>query len=117
MDLLGHIEFRRKDFLIHQMARVTKRGGGGHHAHRLTYLYPFLHVEAFAELFEEEFQQVVAGHPHPEAKQLALVILGRLNRYFIEFYTQVFGAAFQPNDANDARKWNSASRNISHCMA
>ena len=149
MDMLGHIEFRRKDFLIGQMARVTKHGGSGHHgvetcyvdyyncnpgdeadpvrryiyvdghigvepaqdvcarfgkhfdevSHRMTFLFPFLDIDTFAGVFEEDFQQVVAAHAHPEARQLALVILGRLNRHFIELYTQAFGPAFQPNDA------------------
>jgi SAM-dependent methyltransferase len=31
MDLLGHIEFRHKDFLIREMARVTRRGCLNHH--------------------------------------------------------------------------------------
>lgn len=31
MDFLGHVEFRHKDSLIKEMARVTKPGGGGHH--------------------------------------------------------------------------------------
>lgn len=149
MDMLGHIEFRRKDFLIRQMARVTKHGGIGHHgvetgyidyyscnprdeadpvrryvyvdghigvepaqdlcarlakhfrqvSHQMTYLFPFLYIDHFADIFEEEFKQVVAGHSHPEARQLALVILGRLNQHFVELYTKVFGAAFQPTDA------------------
>jgi ubiquinone/menaquinone biosynthesis C-methylase UbiE len=31
MDLLGHIEFRSKDALVAEMARVTVPGGAGHH--------------------------------------------------------------------------------------
>jgi len=148
MDLFGHVEFRHKDFLVGEIARVTKPGGIGHHgvetgfvdyfncnpmddndpirryvlvdghigaepaqvvcdrfaryftgvSHRLTYLYPFLHKEALAELFEPEFADLLRQHNQSDAVQLANIILGRLNSYFIDQYTRVFGEAFRPHD-------------------
>jgi SAM-dependent methyltransferase len=145
MDFLGHVEFRHKDFLIHEMARVTRQGGGGHHGvetapidylncnpadeadpirryvyvdghigvelgedvcrrfskyftqvdHGITRLYPFKPKDAFAACFEEDFQQTVAAYDHPQAAQLADIILGRLNSYFLDLYSRVFGRAFK----------------------
>jgi len=147
MDVFGHIEFRQKDFLIGETARITRRGGGGHHGvetafidyfdcdprdendpvrkyvyvdghvgaeptadvcarfakyfdvtHHITYLYPFLDLAAFSGLFGEEFKSLVARHHHPEAVQLASLILGRLNTCFLERFSTAFGDEFTPQD-------------------
>lgn len=157
MDFLGHVEFRQKDYLIREMARVTREGGSGHHGvetapidylncnpsdeadpvrryvfmdghigvelgedvcrrfskhfaqvkHGITRLYPFKPKVAFAACFEEDFQRVVASYEHPHAAQLADIILGRLNSYFLDLYGRVFGPAFEayetpPEPLNEA---------------
>ena len=155
MDVFGHIEFRNKDFLIAEIARITRRGGGGHHGvetafidyfdcdprdendpirryvyvdghvgaepasdvcarfakhfdvtHHITYLYPFLDLGTFKGLFGDEFQSLVSQHDHPEAVQLANLILGRLNTCFLERFSNAFGDAFTPHDgaSNDGDK-------------
>jgi len=68
--------------------------------HQVTYLYPyFADKDYFANQFEEEFARLVKQHNHPESRQLFLIIMGRLNRYFIDQYSRVFGKAFQPYDS------------------
>lgn len=148
MDLFGHIEFRHKDFLIGEIARVTREAGGGHHGvetapidyfncnpadeadpirryvyvdghigaepgeavcrrfarhfarvtHGITRLHPFKPRAAFAACFDEEFQEAVAAYDHPQATQLANVILGRLNSHYLELYSRVFGPAFRSSE-------------------
>ena len=148
MDLFGHIEFRHKDFLIAEISRVTRRGGGGHHGvetafidyfncnpldpsdpirqyvyidghvgaepgdavcrrfarafskvtHGITRLYPFKPVKGFAACFEEEFQRAVARYDHPQARELADIILGRLNSHYLEAYARIFGPAFRSSE-------------------
>ncbi|MGA2061483.1 MAG: methyltransferase domain-containing protein [Thermoguttaceae bacterium] len=147
MDLFGHIEFRHKDALIGEIARVTKPGGGGHHGvesgyvdylncnpkdpnnpvrryvyidghigvepasdicqrfsrrfaevrHHVTYLYPFVVQSAFGELFGDEFQKLLSQYNQPKAIEVFSLVIGRLNRYFVDLYERVFGAAFQPS--------------------
>ncbi len=150
MDLFGHIEFRHKDALIGEIARVTKPGGGGHHGvetayvdylncdpkdpddpvrryvyidghigaepaadvcrrfrrrfaqvqHHVTFLYPFVVQSALGAWFEDEFRELLSRYNQPEAVQLYSLVMGRLNRYFIDLYEKVFGAAFQPSDSS-----------------
>jgi ubiquinone/menaquinone biosynthesis C-methylase UbiE len=147
MDVFGHIEFRHKDRLIEELARITRRGGGGHHGvetafidyfhcdprdendpvrryvyvdghvgaepaadvcarfaahfdvtHHITYLYPFLDFGTFRTLFSDEVKSLMARHDHPEAVQLANVLLGALNTRFLERFATAFGPALTPHD-------------------
>jgi SAM-dependent methyltransferase len=67
-------------------------------SHRVTYLYPFVHKGALGELFDPEFGELLAQHNQAESVQLANIILGQLNSYFIDEYAKVFGDAFKPDD-------------------
>jgi hypothetical protein len=148
MDFLGHVEFRHKDHVIQEMARVTRRGGGGHHGvetgpidyfncnpddendpvrryvyvdghigselgrdvcrrfsrffsevkYGITRLYPFKPKDLLAACFEEDFQKTVAAYDNPQAVELADIIIGRLNSYFLDLYGRVFGPAFTAYD-------------------
>jgi len=68
----------------------------------VTYLHPFYDIDnlknVYGNIFDEEFASVLRKFTHPEASQMARVILGRFNRYFIDLYQDVFGASFQPDD-------------------
>ncbi|MFO1303597.1 MAG: hypothetical protein U1F54_07680 [Burkholderiales bacterium] len=54
--------------------------------HGITRLYPFRPVKAFVACFEEEFQQAVARYDHPQARELADIVLGRLDSHYLESY-------------------------------
>lgn len=151
MDTFGHIEFRHKDFVISEIARITRPGGWGHHGvetgfvdyfncdplneedpvrkyvyvdghvgaepsravcdrfskhfssvlPRITYLYPFMHKDAIGTLFEAEFAALLDQYKSPEAVTLANIILGRLNRYFLDTFAVHFGAALKAHDEFD----------------
>lgn len=145
MDLFGHIEFRHKDRLVSELARVTRPGGMNHHGVESgyvdychcnpddlddpvrryvwvdghvgaepsrdirdrfarhfgrveadpTFLYPFINMNYFVSFFGEDFQRDVSGFLTPEAIAAGDMVLGRLNAYFKELYSSVFGAAFE----------------------
>jgi SAM-dependent methyltransferase len=78
MDLLGHIEFRHKDRLIAEMARVTRPGGLNHHGVESCYV-DYFHCDPSDEADPVRRYVWTDGHVGVEAAQ---DVCDRFSRHF-----------------------------------
>lgn len=78
MDTFGHIEFRNKDFVISEIARVTRAGGWGHHGVETGFV-DYFNCEPLNE--DDPIRQYVYVDGHVGAEP-AQVVCDRFAKYF-----------------------------------